>query len=312
MWLKHIFPNQASNGAAEYDWLFLACILISLFFIAVVFIPIIAFSIRYRKSANPDRSNPSAGSDLLECTWTIIPTIMGLGLFAWGGILYHKEQNPPPDAMEIHVIGKQWMWKVQHPEGAREINEIHVPLGRPVMLLMTSQDVIHDVFLPDFRIKQDVLPGKYTTEWFTPNKLGEYHLFCAEYCGTLHSKMGGRLIVMEPSEYERWLTSGPPQPTLAASGETLYRQLGCSGCHDQHGTVRAPPLTNLYGRSVALSTGETVLADERYIRDSILLPASQIVAGYENLMPSFKGRISEEEILQITAYLKSLTAKDTP
>jgi len=294
------------------DWLFAGLILIALFFLVVVFVPLIYFSIKYRKGSRADRSNPSAGSDLLETGWTAFPTLVGIGIFGWGAIIYFHQQNPPADAMQIQVVGKQWMWKFQHAEGAREINELHIPTGRPVVLTMTSQDVIHDVFVPAFRVKQDVLPGKYTTEWFCPTKPGIYPLFCAEYCGTLHARMGGRVVVMEPAEYERWLSSGPPRLSLAAAGERVYRELGCSGCHDQQGTVRAPPLTNLFGRTVALQSGEVVVANEQYLRDSILLPGTQIVAGYENLMPSFQGRISEEEIMEIIAYVKSLSERKSP
>jgi cytochrome c oxidase subunit II len=312
MWRFHLFPVQASPEAGELDWLFFGLVLVTLFFLIVVFVPLLYFAVKYRRGSKADRSNPSSGSNLLETGWTLLPTLIGLGLFGWGAILYFKQQNPPADAMEIQVVGKQWMWKFQHPEGAREINELHIPTGRPVVLNMTSEDVIHDVFIPAFRVKQDVLPGKYTTEWFTPNRPGIYHLFCAEYCGTLHADMGGRVIVMEPASYERWLAEGGPHPTLAALGELRYRELGCSGCHDQQGAVRAPPLNRLFGRSVALQTGEVVAADEKYLRDSILLPASQITAGYENLMPSFQGRISEEEIMEIIAYLKSLTSSQAP
>ena len=294
------------------DWLFFGLVLVMLFFIVVVFVPLIYFAIRYRRGSLADRSNPINGSNTLETGWTLLPTLIGLGLFGWGAVLYFKQQTPPANALEVEVVGKQWMWKFQHPEGAREINDLHIPIGRPVVLKMTSQDVIHDVFIPAFRVKQDVLPGKYTTEWFTPNRLGVYPLFCAEYCGTLHAQMGGRVFVMEPAEYERWLASGGPRTTLAAEGELRYRELGCSGCHDQQGAVRAPPLTRLYGRKVALQSGEIVPADEKYIRDSILLPANQITAGYENLMPSYQGRLSEEEIMEIIAYLKSMTYQTKP
>ncbi len=311
MW-RHLFPVEASPEARELDWLFLGLLAVTVLFLVLVFVPLLYFSIKYRCGSKADRSNPSSGSDLLETGWTVFPTVIGLGLFGWGAALYFKQQNPPANALQIQVVGKQWMWKFQHAEGAREINELHIPTGKPVVLLMTSQDVIHDVFLPAFRVKQDVLPGKYTTEWFTPTRPGAYPLYCAEYCGTLHSKMGGRVVVMEPADYERWLVSEGPRATLAASGEQRYRDLGCSGCHDQRGTVRAPPLTRLFGRKVALQDGQIVLADERYIRDSILLPASQIVAGYENLMPSYQGRVSEEEIMEITAYLKSLTEGEAP
>jgi cytochrome c oxidase subunit II len=311
MW-RNLIPIEASPEARNLDWLFFGEVLVALFFIVVVFGPLGYFAIKYRRGSKADRSNPSSGSNLLETGWTILPTLIGLGLFGWGGVLYFGQQTPPADAVQIHVVGKQWMWKFQHAEGAREINELHVPTGRPVLLTMTSEDVIHDVFLPAFRVKQDVLPGKYTTEWFTPTRSGIYPLFCAEYCGTFHADMGGRIIVMLPEDYQRWLASGGSHLSLAAQGELLYRQLGCSGCHDQHGTIRAPRLNGLYGRMVPLQTGEAVVADDKYLRDSILLPGTQIVAGYENLMPSFTGHVSEEEIMEITAYLKSIANQDSP
>jgi cytochrome c oxidase subunit 2 len=201
------------------------------------------------------------------------------------------------------------MWKIQHPEGNREINELHVPLGRIVKLTMTSQDVIHSFFLPAFRVKQDVVPGRYTTEWFKASRLGTYHLFCSEFCGTQHSAMGGRIIVMDPAAYEEWLVRGQPGSTLVQSGERLFRELGCSGCHVGPSIVRAPPLEGLFGMPVPLDNGQVVIADEAYLRDSILFPAKQIVGGYTNDMPSFQGRVSEEELLQLIAYIKSLGAR---
>ncbi len=311
MWRQFV-PAQASTSAQELDWLFLALIAISVFFIVLVFGPLTYFAVKYRRGSKANRANPSSGNNLLETGWTIFPTLVGLVLFGWGAALYFKEQNPPADAMEIQAVGKQWMWKFQHPEGAREIDELHVPLGRAVSLAMTSEDVIHDVFIPAFRIKQDVVPGKYTYEWFKATKPGVYHLFCAEYCGTRHAEMDGKVVVMEPADYEKWLEAGPPRLSLAASGEQTYRGLGCSGCHDQQGSVRAPSLIHLFGRRVALQSGETVVADDEYIRDSILLPGKQITAGYENLMPSFKDRISEGEIMEIIAYLKSLSDRQAP
>ena len=208
--------------------------------------------------------------------------------------------------MEINVIGKQWMWKVQHPEGNREINELHVPVGRNVKLTLASQDVIHSFFLPSFRTKMDVVPGRYTTEWFQATKIGSYHLFCAEYCGTKHSGMVGRVVVMDPADYEDWLTKGQPGPTLVQEGERLFRELGCSGCHLGSSIVRAPPLEGLYGKPVPLQSGVIVIADEGYIRDSILLPNNQVTAGYEPVMPTYQGHVTEEEILELIAYIKSL------
>ena len=239
-------------------------------------------------------------------TWIVIPFILVMVMFGWGASLYFTAFSPPVDALEIFVVGKQWMWKVQHPEGRREIDELHVPLGYPVKLTITSQDVIHSFYIPAFRIKMDAVPGRYTSTWFEASRTGIFHLFCAEYCGTAHAGMGGRVVVMKPAEYEQWLRTGTPEETLAASGERLFQQLGCSGCHSSNSTVRAPLLDGVYGRPVPLQSGQVVLADESYIRDSILLPQKDVVAGYAPVMPPYQGRISEEELMQIIAYIRFL------
>lgn len=302
----YLFPPQASTTAHEVDWLFFALTAVSLFFVVVVFLPIAFFAIKYRRGSKADRSNPSSNSIFLESGWTIFPLILAIGLFGWGAASYYHMERMPPDALQMQVVGKQWMWQLQHAEGKKEINELHVPLGRVVRLTMTSQDVIHSFFIPAFRVKQDAVPGRYTGEWFKPTKVGEYHLFCAEYCGTKHSAMIGRVVVMEPAEYERWLTSGESMESIVLAGERLFRERGCSGCHSANSQFRSPLLEGIYGKPVPLSTGEVVTADDQYLRDSILLPAKQISAGYENIMPSFTGRVSEDEIMQIIAYLKSI------
>ncbi|HEX4667773.1 MAG TPA: cytochrome c oxidase subunit II [Chthoniobacterales bacterium] len=302
----HLFPPEASAGAGQVDWLYFGLTAMMIFFCVVVFLPIIYFSVRYRRGARVDRSQPSSGSNLLESGWTLFPLVVSLGFFTWGAVVYYHLERPPRDSLEVQVVAKQWMWKLQHAEGKKEINELHVPLGRAVTLTMTSQDVIHSFFVPAFRVKQDVVPGKYTTEWFRPTRLGEYHLFCAEYCGTNHSRMVGRVEVMEPADYERWLTTGDVGQSLASVGRRLFREKGCSGCHEGSAVVHAPPLAGVYGKQVPLNSGEVVTADDQYIRDSILLPAKQISAGYDNVMPSFTGHISEAEIMQIIAYLKSI------
>jgi cytochrome c oxidase subunit 2 len=208
--------------------------------------------------------------------------------------------------MKIFVVAKQWMWKAQHASGQREIGELHLPLGQPIVLVMTSQDAIHSFFVPAFRAKQDVLPGRYTELWFTATQAGRFHLFCAEYCGTDHSKMGGDIVVLEPAEFQRWLAAHPGEPDMAARGEARFREYGCSGCHDRNAKVRAPDLAGLYGKPVPLSNGSVVVADDRYVRDSILLPQSEVVAGYEPIMPSYTGRIAEEDIADLIAYIRSL------
>jgi cytochrome c oxidase subunit 2 len=307
----HLFPPEASSSAQQVDWLYFGLTAMLIFFTALVFLPIIFFAIRYRRGSNADRSNPLEGSNLLEAGWTIFPLLVGLGFFSWGAILYYQIERPPSDALQVQVVAKQWMWKLQHAEGKKEINELHVPLDRDVGLTMTSQDVIHSFFVPAFRVKQDVVPGRYTTEWFHPTRLGEYHLFCAEYCGTNHSRMIGRIVVMEPAEYQQWLASGESGESIALEGRRLFRDHGCSGCHEGSKAIHAPPLEGVYGKQVPLASGEIVTADDQYLRDSILLPGKQISAGYENIMPSFTGHISEAEIMKIIAYLKA-TSQEPP
>jgi cytochrome c oxidase subunit 2 len=234
-----------------------------------------------------------------------------MAMFAWGSSLYFTGITPPGNAMEIHVVGKQWMWKFQHPEGPREINELHVPVGQPIKLTMASEDVIHSFFVPAFRAKMDVVPGRYTTTWFQANRVGSYHLFCAEYCGTTHAGMGGRVVVMTPTDYERWLGGGATGESLVTMGERLFQQLGCLTCHQPDGTGRGPVLIGLFGQQVRLENGKTVVADEAYLRESVLDPTAKIVAGYPPLMPPFQGQISEEGLLQIIAYLRSLGSGKT-
>jgi cytochrome c oxidase subunit 2 len=306
-----LFPEQASTIASRVDALYYYLLIVSGFFTLLIFGLIFYFAVKYRRRSEDEQARPILGNIALEVTWIVIPFVLVMVMFAWGAKLYFTVFNPPANALEIFVIGKQWMWKVQHPEGRREINELHVPLGYPVKLTITSQDVIHSFYIPAFRIKMDAVPGRYTHIWFEANKVGTYHLFCAEYCGTAHAGMGGRVVVMTPSEYEQWLRMGAADEPLVAAGERLFQQLGCSGCHSPQSIVRAPPLEGIYGKPVPLQSGAVVVADEGYIRDSILLPQKDIVAGYAPVMPSFQGRISEEELMQIIAYIRSLGA-ETP
>jgi cytochrome c oxidase subunit 2 len=301
-----LFPNAASRVAQQTDYLYWGFIILSGAIVLIVFCPIVYFLIKYREGKSADRSPPRLPQNTIEITWTLIPLLVMICFYVWGAKHYFVIERPPPGSMEVNVVGRQWMWKIQHPEGNREINELHVPLGRIVRLTMTSQDVIHSFFLPEFRIKQDVVPGRYSTEWFKADRPGTYHIFCSEFCGTHHSGMVGSVIVMNPAEYEDWLVTGRPGSTMVQSGERLYRELGCSGCHSGNSVVRAPPLEGVYNKPVPLTSGEVTLADEAYLRDSILFPAKQIVGGYTNDMPSFQGRINEEELLQVIAYLKSL------
>jgi cytochrome c oxidase subunit II len=301
-----IFPEQASTVAGRVDTLYAFLIALSVFFAGLIFLLLLVFAVKYRRRSEAEQPRPILDNLRLELAWTIIPLVLTMAIFAWGARLYFTTALPPDDAMEIYVVGLQWMWMLQHPEGQREINELHVPMGRPVKLIITSQDVIHSFYVPAFRIKMDAVPGLYTTTWFEATKTGSFHLFCAEYCGTLHPGMGGRIVVMKPTEFEQWLSGGTSAEPLAAAGERLFQQLGCSGCHVINAPVQAPSLEGLYGKPVPLQNGETVIADESYIRASILAPQKEVVAGYAPIMPSYQGQVSEEGLLQLIAYIKSL------
>lgn len=301
-----ILPRAASRVAQQTDNLYWGLIILSVVVCMIVFVPIIYFIFKYREGKPADRRPLRLPQNTIEITWTLVPALIMVCYYVWAAKQYFVIERPPVGAMEVNVIGKQWMWKIQHPEGNREIDELHVPAGRLVKLVMTSQDVIHSFYLPEFRIKQDVVPGRYTTEWFKAERLGTYHIFCSEYCGTSHSGMIGRVVVMTPADYEHWLIRGQPGDTLIQAGERLYRELGCSGCHSGSSVVRAPPLEGVYNKPVPLMSGEVVTADEAYLRDSILFPAKQIVGGYTNDMPSFQGRVTEEQLLELIAYIKSV------
>jgi cytochrome c oxidase subunit 2 len=312
MWNFPLFPEQASTHASRVDTLYFLEIGIAVFFTAIVCTFILTLAVRYRHGSNAKRHAPPTVSRLLEAVWIGVPLLLGILMFAGGAVLYFDAYEAPSDALEISVVAKQWMWKVQHAEGRSEINELHLPLGRPVRLSMTSQDVIHSFYVPAFRVKQDVLPGRETTVWFQPSKPGRYHLFCAEYCGTYHSAMGGWVEVMEPTGFERWLSAGGSGPSMAEEGGRLFVAHYCAGCHRDSQTVRAPRLESIYGRPVPIKKGadvEFVNADMAYIRDSILRPKAQIVAGYDPVMPSYEGRISEADLLMIIAYIKSIGAE---
>jgi cytochrome c oxidase subunit II len=300
------FPEQASKMAGQVDmlliWLVWVTGAVTLGIAAVT----IFFLAKYRKRATADRTPPKSGSLPVEVTWSVIPFFIFVGFFGWGAKIYFDESEVPKNAMEVHIIGKQWMWKLEHMQGKREINELHVPLGQTVKLVMTSQDVIHSFFLPAFRIKEDVLPGRYTTQWFQASKLGTYRIFCAQYCGTNHALMIGQVVVMTPTDFSAWLKTGRETVSVAQRGEQLFHSFGCSGCHAAQAAVRAPLLEGIYDSQVPLADGRIVHADERYLRDCILLPNTQIVAGFDPVMPSFQGRISEDDLLAIITYLKSI------
>lgn len=305
-----LFPEQASTLAGSVDRLFFFLIAVSTFFAALICVLIIVFAVKYRRRSDDDRPRAIRGNLGLEIIWTTIPLALTLVMFVWGAKLYLVAFFPPDDALEITVVAKQWMWKVQHPEGQSEIDELHVPAGQPIKLVMTSQDVIHDFFVPAFRVKKDVLPGRYTTVWFEATKPGSYQLFCSQYCGTQHSGMVGRIVVMEPTEFQAWLGGGTATVSMAGAGEKLFQQLGCVSCHLPTDSGRGPSLVGLIGKKVSLQGGGSAVADETYIRESILNPQAKLVAGFQPIMPTFKGLVSEEGLMQILAYVKSLKREE--
>ncbi len=307
------YPEQASNFAPSVDSLMTFLILVSVFFSVAITAAIVFFFFKFHRKSKDEIGVPIHGDLRLETAWIVFPAILALAMFAWGAVVYVDYRHAPQDTLDIYVIGKQWMWKVQQPNGRREINELHLPAGRDVKLVLASEDVIHDFFVPAFRVKMDVVPGHYNTMWFRPTKAGRYHFFCSQYCGTNHAVMGGWVTVMEPSDYAAWLSGssgGDVNPVVA--GEKLFAEKACSTCHIGNGTGRAPSLNGVYGGTVRLADGSTVVADEAYIRESILVPSAKIVAGYQPLMPAFQGQLTEEQILSLTAYIKSLQSQPVP
>ena len=305
------FFSNVSAEAISVDRLFFALTGISIFIVLLVFVLVAVFSVRYHKGSKvPRKKLPRTFKNEVEIGWTVATAFLFLFIFWWAAASQLSALNAPKNTLDIHVVAKQWMWRVEQPNGISEIDEIHAPIGTPVRLIMTSQDVIHSMFLPALRIKQDVLPGRYTYLWFTAEKAGTYHLLCAEFCGTEHSRMTGRVVLMKPADYARWTATQAPPQGLAAEGESLFRSLGCSGCHGPNSSVHAPDLDGLYGHPVRLSDGRVVTADEPYLRDSILQPGRDIVAGFKPVMPSFRGQVSEEQLVRLIAYLKSLSDKN--
>ena len=302
-----LFPSQASTIAPQVDALYFYLIAVSTFFSILIAVLVIYFAVKYRRRSDDEFPRGYAGSLKLELAWTIIPFFITMTFFTWGARIYFRMNRPPNDAMQIFVVGKQWMWKVQHPDGVREINELHVPVGQPVKMIMTSEDVIHGFFIPAFRIKRDVVPGRYTTEWFQATKPGDYHLFCAQYCGTKHSAMIGTVHVMAPTDYQAWLAGGSGSESLASAGAKLFVQHACNTCHRPDSLARGPNLEGIFGKPVSLQNGQTITVDEGYIRESILMPQAKLVLGYQPIMPTFQGLISEEGILQLVAYIRSLS-----
>ena len=308
-----LFPEQASTIAGQVDALYFFLIAVAAFFSILIATLVIVFAVKYRRRSDSEPApKPATGGTALEIAWSVIPLAISMVIFWWGASLFFKMRRPPDNAMDIYVVGKQWMWKLQHMEGQREINELHVPLGRAVRLRMTSEDVIHSFFVPAFRIKQDVLPGRYTTVWFEPSKPGKYHLFCSQYCGTKHSGMIGWVYVMEPPDYETWLSGGSGEGTLAERGDKLFNDLACANCHHPDGAGRGPSLEGVAGKTVELEDGTKVVADDDYLRESILSPQAKVVKGYRPVMPTFQGLVTEDQLLQLIEYIKSTGKKNQP
>jgi cytochrome c oxidase subunit II len=303
-------PPAASTIANSVDQLYYLLSGITIFFSVLIFSIIFYFMLKYRRKAPGEEGTETHTPMSLELTWTIIPSLICVVLFVWSSSLYVRNGRPPVASTEIFVIGKQWMWHLQHPEGPREINELHVPVGVPVKLTMTSQDVIHDFYIPAFRVKKDVLPGRYSSIWFQPTETGTFHLFCAQYCGTNHSEMIGWVYVMSPTDYATWLAGGEKTESMAQQGGRLFSQFGCGDCHAGDTAKRGPSLAGMYGRPEKTATGETRVMDETMIRQAIYNPGSVHVPGYQAIMPTYAGQIDEEQMLQLIAYVKSLGAEE--
>jgi len=300
-----LFPEQASSLASEVDNLYFGVLAITAFFALLVAVLVIVFAVKYHDGTGTKVGAPITGSIPLELAWSILPFLIAMVIFVWATVVFFHLIRPPDQTLEIYSTGKRWMWRFQHLDGQSEINELHLPLGRPVKVTFTSEDVLHSLYFPAFRVKADAIPGRYSAVWFTPIKTGEYHLFCAEYCGTRHSGMIGTVIVMKPDDYEAWLIGGAGQP-LAARGGQLFQQLACVTCHLNDGSGRGPSLAGVYGSQVQLANGAAVVANDTYIRESILTPQARLVAGYGPLMPTFQGQVSEESVMSIIAFIKSL------
>jgi cytochrome c oxidase subunit 2 len=301
------FPQQASAQAAQVDALYFFMVAVTAFFALLIGVLVAVFAIKYRRQHDDQIGVAIHGSLALELLWTFIPLGIAMVMFAWGAKVFFDMYRPPAGAMEIFIVGKQWMWKAQHADGRREINELHVPAGRPVKLMMGSEDVIHSYYIPAFRVKADVIPGRYNSLWFTATKPGRYRLFCAEYCGTRHSGMIGWITVLEPIDFQAWLGGGGPTTSPVAAGEKLFQDLACNTCHQAGPQARGPVLAGILGKPVELQGGGTVTVDDAYLRESIVNPQAKVVAGYQPIMPTFQGLVTEEQLLQLIAYVRSLS-----
>ena len=307
-----LFPEQASTLAPAVDNLYFFVTAVTAFFALLVVVLVIVFAVKYRDSTGEKVGAPITGSIPLELGWSIIPFFVSMAIFAWATIVFFHLVRAPDQTLEIYSTGKRWMWRFQHIDGQSEINELHVPLGRAVKVTFTSEDVLHSLYIPAFRVKADAIPGRYSSIWFTPTKTGDYHLFCAEYCGTRHSGMIGRVVVMEPNEYQAWLSGGGTGMSMAARGEQLFQQLGCVSCHLSDGSGRGPSLAGKYGAQERLASGDAINVDDIYIRESILTPQQKLVAGYGPVMPTFQGLVNEEGLMSLIEYIKSLPSTGQP
>jgi cytochrome c oxidase subunit 2 len=300
-----LFPREASSMAPQVDALYFFLLLLTVVGLTLVGALVFGFSIRYRKEKHPVAEHIE-GSTLLEATWTIIPLGLFLICFVWGALLYFRIYNPPTNAMNIYVVGKQWMWKAEHEGGQHEINALHVPTGRPVQLTMISQDVFHSFSIPDFRVKREVIPGRYSTVWFEATTPGTYHIFCTQYCGTNHSAMIGEVTVLTPDDYEKWTHSSTSGMSLAQNGERLFASMGCNACHSGNAAARGPSLAGVYGSKLQLSNGSEVIVNDAYLRDAILNPSQHVTAGYAPIMPTYQGQVSEDGLIDLVEYIKGL------
>jgi cytochrome c oxidase subunit 2 len=308
-WLSNspLLPPEASKLAPQMDALLFFMILVSLVGLTIVVLLITSFSILYQKKRHPVAVQIE-GSTLLEATWTIIPLGLFLIMFVWGALIYFRVYTPPANAMNIYVVGKQWMWKAEHPGGQHEINSLHIPTGRPIQLTLISQDVFHSFSIPAFRVKREAIPGRYTTVWFEPTQVGTYHLFCTQYCGTAHSAMIGDIVVMTPDDYKKWLAESTSGMSLAQNGERLFASLSCSACHNGRGDARGPSLAGVYGSKLNLTSGQIATADEAYLREAILNPSEHVIQGYAPIMPTYQGQISEDGVIALVEYIKNLNS----
>jgi len=300
-----LFPREASTIAPYMDALYFFLLAMTVVGLLLVGAILVTFSMRYRKSVHPVATQIE-GSTLLEATWTIIPLAIFLVTFVWGALLYFRIYNPPVNSMNIYIVGKQWMWKAEHPGGQHEIDALHVPTGRPIQLTMISQDVFHSFSIPDFRVKREVIPGRYSTVWFEATTPGTYHIFCTQYCGTNHSAMIGEVTVLSPADYEKWTEESTSGMSLAQNGERLFASMGCNACHSGNAAARGPSLSGVYGSKLRLTNGQEVLVNDAYLRDSILNPSQHITAGYAPIMPTYQGQISEDGLIDLVEYVKAL------